>query len=418
MGASAVWAKLIDRFDWVHIIDDAARRDDCKLSVGTRVKALLINIGTDRKALYKVQEFYEKRDTEVLLGEGVSASDLNDDTLGRALDILYDLDMDKLYPRLALHTAQQLRVLDQYDDLLPFHSDTTSISLTGDYACQDVAREDVKGDDFRIARGYSKDHRPDLKQIIFGLSTLGGLPICANVDKGNQDDHTWNFENIPRLLQQIDESIREKSIYIADSAVVTKDNLALLASEKAHFISRFPSTYTLCDTLKQSAWAEDTWVNVGRMGTAKDSASYKIRAFSREFYGKPYRFIVVRSTSLDTRKEHKLQMYSNMKRSPFAKQPTRPVGWYTVVWKTQTPRQNRLLRRIAANINPFFTVSTWTSSPKMYRPSVSGVVARKRMSQYQASVHSTDWRSKLFHQVMRRCKPGGSEKPHLYSSPM
>ncbi|MCF8568609.1 IS1634 family transposase [Alicyclobacillus tolerans] len=307
MGASAVWAKLIDRFDWVQIIDDAAWRDDCKLSVGTRVKALLINIGTDRKALYKVQEFYEKRDTEVLLGEGVSASDLNDDALGRALDILYDLDMDKLYPRLALHTAQQLRVLDQYDDLLPFHSDTTSISLTGDYACQDVVREDVKGDDFRIARGYSKDHRPELKQIIFGLSTLGGLPICANVDKGNQDDHTWNFENIPRLLQQIDKSIREKSIYIADSAVVTKDNLALLASEKAHFISRFPSTYTLCDTLKQSAWAEDTWVNVGRMGTAKDSASYKIRAFSREFYGKPYRFIVVRSTSLDTRKEHKLQ---------------------------------------------------------------------------------------------------------------
>lgn len=194
-----MWAKLIDRFGWVQIIDDAAQRDDNKLSVGTRLKALLINIGTDRQALYKVQEFYEKRDTEVLLGEGVCASDLNDDALGRALDILYDLDMDTLYPKLALHTARQLHVFDAFDDLIPFHCDTTSISLTGDYSCQEsLANEDENKDDFRIARGYSKDHRPDLKQIIFGLSTLRGIPISANVDKGNQDDHTWNAQNIPR----------------------------------------------------------------------------------------------------------------------------------------------------------------------------------------------------------------------------
>lgn len=308
MGASAVWAKLIDQFGWVQMIDEAAQRGDCKLSVGTRLKALLINIGTDRKALYKVQEFYEKRDTEVLLGEGILASDLNDDALGRALDILYDLDMDEFYPKLALDTARQLRVFDNFDDLLPFHADTTSISLTGDYSCQDddTNLSDNK-DDFRIARGYSKDNRPDLKQIIFGLSTLAGIPICANVDKGNQDDHTWNFKNIPRLLTMVDESIQEKAIYIADSAAVTKDNLELLAAEKARFISRFPSNYKLCGALKQAAWEKDTWVNVERMGRAKDAATYKTLAFRREFYGQTYRFIVVRSSSLDARKEHKLQ---------------------------------------------------------------------------------------------------------------
>lgn len=306
MGASAVWSNLIDRFGWVDMIDTATEGDDFKLTVGTRLKALLINIGTERKALYKVQEFYERRDIEVLLGGGVVASDLNDDALGRALDRLYDLNLDTFYPKLAFHTVQQLRVMDDYDDLLPFHSDTTSISLTGDYSCQDGVVDDDE-DDFRIARGYSKDHRPDLKQIIFGLTTLGGLPVCANVDKGNQDDHSWNFENIPRLLSSLDESVQRKSIYIADSAVVTKDNLELLKSQNIHFISRLPSTFKLCDTLKQAAWENGDWTDVGRMGAAKNSATYKLRAFRRELYGETYRFIVVRSSSLDARKEHKLQ---------------------------------------------------------------------------------------------------------------
>lgn len=134
MGASALWSRLIDQFGWVEMIDKQADRDGDKLSVGTRLKALLINIGTDRKALYKVQEFYEKRDVEVLLGAGVSATDLNDDALGRALDILYDMGLDALYPKLALKTVNQLKVMDHFDDLLPVHSDTTSVSLYGEYA--------------------------------------------------------------------------------------------------------------------------------------------------------------------------------------------------------------------------------------------------------------------------------------------
>lgn len=94
MGASALWSRLIDRFGWVEMIDKEAGRTDDKLSVGLRLKALLIKIGTDRRVLYKVQEFYEKRDVEVLFGAGVTSADLNDDALGRALDILYDLNPD------------------------------------------------------------------------------------------------------------------------------------------------------------------------------------------------------------------------------------------------------------------------------------------------------------------------------------
>lgn len=105
----------------------------------------------------------------------------------------------------------------------------------------------------------------------------------------------------------MDKSVQEQSIYIADSAAVTEENLKLLAEEKAHFISRFPSNYKLCDTLKQLAWEKNAWASVEKIGTAKEAAGYRTHAFRREFYGQTYRFIVVRSSNLDARKEHKLQ---------------------------------------------------------------------------------------------------------------
>ena len=299
MGAAPVLARLIDQLGWVPLIDQRTARYPCKLSVGQRVKAMLIDIGTDRTALYRVEEFYAKRDVEVLLGQGVSASDLNDDALARALDSLYDVGLEELYTSIAMHTLRQLRVIDPPDELFAIHADTTSLSVTGEYLDQS---------EFRIDRGFSKDNRPDLKQIVFGLCTVRGLGLCANVNPGNLDDHTWNFENIRNLLAQLDDEMRDKGVYVADAALVTEENLQLLAEENVHFISRLPGTYKLSEQLKRAAWEkEDKWQEVGRLAEARDGASYKIQSFRRTLYGWTYRFVVVRSSSLDARKERKLE---------------------------------------------------------------------------------------------------------------
>jgi hypothetical protein len=80
LGSGPVWSWLIDQLGWVPIINRHVRvnPDHCRLSHGLRAKALLINMLTDRKALYKVQEFYEDHDIEVLLGEGITPEALND----------------------------------------------------------------------------------------------------------------------------------------------------------------------------------------------------------------------------------------------------------------------------------------------------------------------------------------------------
>lgn len=59
------------------------------------------------------------------------------------------------------------------------HFDTTSFSFYGAYE---------GGGSLGIVHGYSKDRRPDLKQIHFGMGTANGIPVVADVYDGNQSD--------------------------------------------------------------------------------------------------------------------------------------------------------------------------------------------------------------------------------------
>jgi transposase len=309
MESAPIWAQLIDRLGWVDLIDEfVGNSGQYKLSVGTRVKALLVNIATDRRALYQVEKFYAQRDTSVLLGPDVAAGDLNDDALARALDAIQAKEPEKLYSRLGLSTVNALSALESSGDFIPLHFDTTSLSVYGDYRGQDEQTNESEKEMFKIARGYSKDHRPDLKQIIFGTSTVRGLPVYGTVDRGNLDDHTWNHSAITSLAGLVSKEIHGKIVYIADAAAITKDNLTSFGETKTQFISRLPSTFSLCEKLKQAAWAkEGTWQSVGKLAQSKDGATYKIQSFHQEQYGETYRFVVVRSNKLDARKEHKLQ---------------------------------------------------------------------------------------------------------------
>lgn len=79
------------------------------------------------------------------------------------------------------------------------HGDTTSMALYGQYK---------EGCHLEITRGYSKDHRPDLKQVIFGMVTAHGIPFVASPEKGNLDDckifrnHVVVHEPSPEALEE------------------------------------------------------------------------------------------------------------------------------------------------------------------------------------------------------------------------
>jgi transposase len=257
-----------------------------KVSPGTHVKAMIINFLCSRSPLYQVEDFYEDLDVEMLFGSRRQASDFNDDALARVLDLIHKAESWKVYSNWSMSVLQRLGLA-----LTTLHNDTTSISVTGQYP---------DAENLNITFGYSKDKRPDLKQIVMGLGvTPERLPVFARVEDGNKNDKTWNFEFITRMRTMMSEEQWADLTYVADSALVTPDNLALLMEhEAAHFISRLPDTYDLGKQLKQEAIIAEVWEEHGTLGKAKGSSQYRSQTFIRELYGRELRFVVLYSSQL------------------------------------------------------------------------------------------------------------------------
>lgn len=294
-GPAQLISKLCDEIGFEEIVNDLLPWDPshCKLSPGARLKALVINILCDRQPLYQIEEFFEDQDVALLFGDDVRAADFKDDTLARGLDKLSEAEPWKVYSTLALSA---LRVLNLTIDVL--HNDTTSVSVFGEYD---------KPADLNITHGYSKDHRPDLKQIVVGLGvTPQRIPLLATMENGNASDKTWNMTFINKMRQLLSTEEWVRMMYVADSALITRENLKEMRID-VNFLSRLPDNFTLGKQLKEEAWADNDWQELGVLSDEKDAATYKLQSFFRELDDYLYRFIVVYSSQLDQRKAKSFQ---------------------------------------------------------------------------------------------------------------
>jgi transposase len=183
------------------------------------------------------------------------------------------------------------------------HADITSISVQGAYEGEG---------DLDITFGFSKAHRPDLKQFLIGLTVnRDGLPILGQSLDGNTSDKSWYPEVIEDLVQNFSKEKLKEIIFVTDCALVTKDNLALLVKEEAdkpalRFISLMPENFGVNKEIKAEAFGTGAWQEIGKLSSKKDAACYKSQSFVREIDGHDYRLIVVHSTTLDKRKEKSL----------------------------------------------------------------------------------------------------------------
>lgn len=295
-GASAVVAALCDALRIPEIINATVPWEaaQCHLSPGLRVKAMLINILVHRTALWRVERFYEHQDIKVLFGDQpVQPGELNDDALARALDKLAMVDLSLLFSSIALQAAMTHDV-----DLSQLHCDTTSISVQGAY-------EDEGN--LLVTFGHSKDMRPDLKQFLVGLTvTKDGLPILGQLLNGNRSDKTWYPEVLDQLAERLSDEGLKKTIFVADAALPTKDNLERIAEKHLLFVSRLPEVFGLAEELKDLAWENNEWTAAGTLSPKPRAASYRTQSFLREINDRVYRLIVVHSSSLEKQKEKSL----------------------------------------------------------------------------------------------------------------
>jgi len=313
-GASALIKALCDELEMAQVIDAAVRWDprQCKLSPGTRIVALVVNALVHREPLYHVEAFYAGQDVALLFGPGVQAGDFNDDALARALDALAEANPSALFSQIALNA-----VLRDGIAVRTVHADTTSRSVYGAY-------EGYPEKPLHITHGHSKQHRPDLKQMVFGiLAQAQGLPVAAGVHDGNQSDKVWNGWVLDQYERLLAGHHRESLLYVADCQFVTQENLARAQAKKVRFISRLPASFALEAKVKQQAalaWpSKANWQYVGSLAQRAKAETYWVWETQAELYGRTYRLVVVRPSRPDPRSVRALERRIDQEAQQLAK---------------------------------------------------------------------------------------------------
>lgn len=307
-GALPLLSAICDKVGLANTIDSHIDKDQNNriISTGTAIKATVMNIVADRKALYKLAEFYDQKDTHKMFGEGITPENFTDDVMARALDELYEIGPKKIMTETAMSIIKEYNI-----PIKSIHADTTSKSLYGAYE-----NNDDDEDAINITYGHSKDRRPDLKQILFGLGTTKDrIIVIGDVSDGNTSDKQWNKDILKELRNSMQQYGLKDFIYVADSAAVTEDMLEALAGSGEHnssipFVSRLPGNYKIEQELKQKAIDNPQgWEELGCLSNKKGAAEYKVQSFIDELYGMSYRFIVSHSSQLDKRKSKVLESH-------------------------------------------------------------------------------------------------------------
>ena len=202
------------------------------------IRALLVllrNLLVSREPLYGVGAWAAPFEPSLL---GLSRSEvalLNDDRIGRALEDLFDADRPSLVLRVVVQAVREFGLrLDR------FHNDSTTISFHGLYRVADGRRRRGKPTP-KITFGHPKDHRSDLKQLLWNLTVTedGTVPVDYQVLSGNVTDdqiHRQTWDVLATLAGGPD------FLYVADSKLCTKVNLLHIDDRKGRFLTVLPAT--------------------------------------------------------------------------------------------------------------------------------------------------------------------------------
>jgi len=195
---------------------------------------LVRNFILSRHPLYGVPEWTRQFDPAQLQLEADQVRLINDDRLGRTLDKLFVSDRGSLVTRLVVHMVKEFNL-----DLERLHNDSTSLTFSGEYR-EEPPRRDGRHR-LRIVHGHNKDHRPDLKQLVWSLTVSqdGAVPVHYNVYDGNTNDDTTHIEIWDALCRLVGSP---EFVYVADCKLCTRKNLAHIRAPGGHFITVLPRT--------------------------------------------------------------------------------------------------------------------------------------------------------------------------------
>ena len=326
-------AGIVDEIGIVEIINNLLGTHPLEeVSAGHVVKALILNcLGFLTAPLYLFSQFFVGKATEHLIGKGVKPKHINDSRIGRVLDQLYKKGLTSVFVEIALAVVKRFGV-----DTKQVHLDSSSFCVQGEYLNSEAENEEKTTESnsssneiekseepiaIEITQGYSRDHRPDLKQFTLDLiaSEDGDVPLYLRVGNGNDSDQAVFTEVIAQFKQEW--KAAKPEVYVADAALYSQENLEALG--KTPWISRVPATISEAQQLMQTLPQE-----IFRVSSSNNN--YSMTEVCSSYGAVPQRWIVVQSESrqktdlkqLDKRiaKEHseKTKLLKDLTAHPFA----------------------------------------------------------------------------------------------------
>jgi transposase len=209
-----------------------------KVSPVHAILLLVRNYICSREPVYGVGEWASRMASDLLALRPGEIPFLNDDRVGRSLDRLFESDCASLVLALVVHVIKEFKV-----SLEELHNDSTTISFSGRYEGGREQGTEKGRVVHAITWGHSKARRPDLKQLLYNLtvSSDGAVPVHFFTGNGNLTDDqthrdTWDLLRMLRGSADF--------LYVADSKLATKENMAYIAGEGGRFVSVLPQTRT------------------------------------------------------------------------------------------------------------------------------------------------------------------------------
>jgi len=283
-------AGMFDELGIGDLVDELVPQDlsQRKVSVGEALKAMVLNgLGFANRRLYLMPEFFRNKPTERLVGAGISPEHLNDDALGKALDTLYDFGLTEIYRLIARRAAERLGLGSA---VAMAHLDTTSFHVDGRYnsECDDF---DENAGVIHVSKGYSRDHRDDLNQVVLELITesQANLPMMMRPLSGNASDKTSFKDAIERHVGQLrGDDGGPSMVVVTDSAGFTRGCLAAYQRQGLGWVMSVPAT--VGEAKRRLEEAVDAFEELRPL-----AEGYRYSAFSTSYAGVEQRWLVIYS---------------------------------------------------------------------------------------------------------------------------
>lgn len=206
-----------------------------KIQNGQIIQSLVMQfLNVPHQSLYGTAEFFTNIAIGALLNAAVTEEDLGRAVISRMLDNVAAYGSEKLFIEASAYILKQLGV-----DVTEVHLDSTSIHYHGE-------SQPSKNLDFVLARGYSRDDKPDLKQanVLAIVDAFTKLPIYERNVSGNvSDNKSFNELFTNGGWELLKEQFTNIKYLVADSAACTSD-IVNNADGKVFLVTRVPDKLT------------------------------------------------------------------------------------------------------------------------------------------------------------------------------